>query len=144
MKPQMTQMNADKTNEIMDKMYDPNREKTYNIIGAAMAVHSELGNGFLEAVYGDALAIEFNKRGIPFAREKEIEILYKGTPINHKYYADFLCYDSIIVEIKAIEKLTNIQEAQVINYLKASNFKIGLLINFGESHLVTKRLVNRY
>ncbi len=120
----------------------PDKDKTYRVIGAAMSVHAELGMGFLEAVYGDALAIELEKRHIPFEREKAIHIMYKGQKLNHYYVADFLCYDNIIVELKAVEQLQTIHMAQVLNYLSATGFKLALLINFGEKSLKYKRIVN--
>lgn len=118
-----------------------NDEQTFEIIGAAMAVHRELGHGFLEAVYQEALAIEFTDRGIPFAREVELPILFRGQRLNTGYRADFLCFNDIIVELKALDKLTTREEAQVINYLKASGKSRGLLLNFGNRSLEQKRLV---
>ena len=116
-------------------------EQTFAIIGAAMAVHRELGHGFLEAVYQEALAIEFTDRGIPFAREVELPILFRGQRLNTGYRADFLCFDDIIVELKALDKLATREESQVINYLKASGKSRGLLLNFGNRCLEQKRLV---
>ncbi|MBZ0305993.1 MAG: GxxExxY protein [Anaerolineae bacterium] len=118
-----------------------NDEQTFEIIGAAMAVHRELGHGFLEAVYQEALAIEFTDRGMPFAREVELPILFRGQRLNTGYRADFLCFDNIIVELKALDKLTTREEAQVINYLKASGKPRGLLLNFGNRSLEQKRFV---
>ena len=120
----------------------PDKDKTYGIIGAAMSVHTELGMGFLEAVYGDALAIELERRHIPFEREKSIHIMYKGQKLNHYYVADFLCYGDIIVELKAVEQIQSVQMAQVLNYLSATGYKLALLINFGEKSLKYKRIVN--
>jgi len=116
-------------------------EQTFEIIGAAMAVHRELGHGFLEAVYQEALAIEFTDRGIPFAREVELPILFRGQRLNTGYRADFLCFDDIIIELKALDKLATREESQVINYLKASGKARGLLLNFGGRSLEQKRLV---
>ena len=99
--------------------------ETYNIRGAIFAVHHELGNGFLERVYQDALELEFQERGIPYEREKNIQVMYKGKPLGEPYRADFVCYDKIIVELKAVEKLQGIHRAQVVNYLKATGMKIG-------------------
>lgn len=107
-----------------------------------MEVHRSLGCGFLEVVYGDALELELSTRGIPFEREKQIFVEYKGMRLNHKYCADFVCYGDIIVEIKALNELSSAHHSQIINYLKATNNKIGLLINFGEQHLVYKRFAN--
>ena len=118
--------------------------ETYAIIGAAMEVHGTLGHGFLEAVYQDALECEFEIRGIPFHREYEIPVLYKGQKLSSPYRADFICYDAIIVELKAIKKLTEIEDAQVLHYLKATSFKRALLFNFASAHLEHKRLVNHY
>lgn len=117
-------------------------EKTYRIIGAAMTVHRELGPGFLESAYGDALELEFQMQGIPYEREKEIDILYKGCPIRTKYYADFLCYGDVIVELKTVERLADIHRAQIIHYLTATNIKRGLLINFKSKSQEYERFAN--
>lgn len=109
-------------------------QESYNITGAAMYVYNTLGPGFLEAVYQEALAIEFSKRGIPFQREKELKIYYDGHELKQTYRADFVCYDNIIVEIKAVGDLDNTHRSQVYNYLKATGCKLGLLYNFGHSH----------
>jgi len=106
-----------------------------------MAVHRELGHGFLEPVYQEALAIELCFHGIPYVKEPELSITYRGVALNKTYKADFVCYDSIIVELKALSSLNNDHMAQVLNYLKATNLKVGLLINFGESSLKHTRLV---
>lgn len=118
-------------------------QETYAIIGAAMEVHSILGSGFLEAVYQEALAIEFERRNIRFTREEKLEIKYKDHTLSKYYESDFICYDIIIVETKAQKEITGIDEAQVINYLKATGFKIGLVINFGAESLESKRLYRR-
>ena len=125
--------------EALKKQYD---ETTYQIIGAAMEVHRELGNGFLEAVYGDALAIEMNIRHIPFEREKKINVTYKNNIIEHYYVADFVCYGGIIVELKAVSELNKTSDSQVLNYLNATGYESGLLINFGETSLKHHRLFN--
>lgn len=117
-------------------------ERTYRIIGAAMEVHRELGCGFLEPVYQEALAIEFKMREIPYKQQQVIGIMYKGKALEKKYQPDFLCYEEVIVEIKALSALTGNEEAQVINYLKASRMEIGLLINFGTKSLEHKRFIN--
>ena len=117
------------------------KEECYKIIGAAMTVHSELKNGFLEEVYQQALAIEMRLQGIPFEREKQLEIFYKGIKLDKKYYADFYCFDKIIVELKAKSQLNNEHIAQTLNYMKATNTKVALLLNFGEPSFVYKRLV---
>ena len=119
-------------------------ERTYKIIGAAMEVHKELGSGFLEAVYQEALGKEFVDHRIPFKSQPVIEIKYKGKPLEKKYQPDYICYDEVLVEIKAISNLSGIEEAQLINYLKATGLKVGLLINFGAKSLEHKRLVFGY
>ena len=128
----MTQINADKINK---------DQETYNIIGSAMAVHNELGHGFLEAIYREALEQEFTLQGIPFSTEKKLPVYYKKHKLKTFYFSDFICYDSVIVEIKALKRLTGQEESQLINYLKASGLKSGLLINFGAKQLQYKRLV---
>ena len=114
-------------------------QETYNIIGAAMKVHSELGPGFTERVYQEALAIEFSDRGIPFEREKEIHATYKGIELEGTFVPDFICYDKIIVELKAVKELDDVHRSQAINYAKIAGFNLSLLINFGESSLVKER-----
>jgi GxxExxY protein len=120
---------------------DERDPETHVIIGAAMAVHGELGAGFLEAVYQAALAIEFTARRIIFRREAPISISYRGEPLPTAYRVDFLCFDSIIVELKAQSALTKMDHAQVINYLKASGLQRALLFNFGAPRLEYKRLI---
>lgn len=117
------------------------KEEAYKIIGAAMAVHNELGPGFLEAVYQEALAIEFSERGIPFEQEVFHPIFYHGIQLKRKFRSDFTCYDKIITETKAQSFLTNIDKAQVLNYLKITNYRLGLLINFGAGALEYERIV---
>ena len=109
------------------------KQESYAIIGAAMHVYNCLGHGFLEAVYQEALEIEFKRRGIPYAREQELKIVYDGVELKQKYKADFVCFENIIVELKAIQCLEDTHRAQVHNYLHATGFKLGLLINFGNS-----------
>ncbi len=106
-----------------------------------MAVHSELGHGFLEAVYCEALEREFAERDIPFQKEARLPISYRGHPLTICYRADFICFSSVLVELKAIQRLSSLEEAQVINYLKASGLKRAILINFGAPSLQHKRLV---
>jgi GxxExxY protein len=114
---------------------------TFAIIGAAMTVHRTLGHGFLEAVYQEALAIEFLECGIPYQREVALPITYRGKMLQTSYRADFLCYGAILVELKALQKLSGTEESQVTNYLKASRLEKSLLINFGAPSLEYKRLV---
>ncbi len=114
---------------------------TFSIIGAAMAVHKELGHGFLEAVYHEAFCWEMTAMKLPFAREVELPILYRGQTLSMRYRADFLCFGEIIVEIKALAKLTGTEESQVIHYLKASRQKRALLINFGSPRLEYRRFI---
>jgi GxxExxY protein len=116
-------------------------QKTYAIIGTAMEVHKELGNGFLEAVYQEALEREFTYQEIPHKSQPPVRIEYKGKPLKKTYEPDFICYDDVIVEIKAMDKLSSNEHAQIINYLKASRLKVGLLINFGAKSLEHKRFV---
>ena len=116
--------------------------QTYQIIGAAMAVHRELGCGFLEAVYQEALEKEFIVLKIPYEREKEIPVFYRGEKLKIFYKADFICFGNIIVELKSIKEMSTIEEAQVINYLKATKYNKALLLNFGAKSLQQKRLVH--
>lgn len=108
-------------------------QESYAINGAAMQVYKTLGIGFLEAVYQEALALEFTKRGIPFEREKELKIFYDGQQLQTAYRADFVCYGDIIVELKAVAELDDSHRSQVYNYLKATGYKLGLLYNFGHA-----------
>ena len=117
------------------------KEESYKIIGAAIEVHKELGAGFVEPVYQEALEIEFNNQNIPYYREKNLNIFYKRQKLVKHYLADFVCYENIIVELKALSELRGDHEAQLLNYLKASKMKLGLLINFGTKSLQHKRLV---
>ena len=121
------------------------KEEAYRIIGACMTVHRELGTGFLEPVYQEAFAVELATEGIPFEREAELTILYKGNPLKKKYFSDFVCYEKIIVELKALRDLLPEHEAQLFNYLKATGLQLGLLVNFGLPSLEHKRIVcSRY
>ena len=108
------------------------QNESYAIRGAAMRVYNILGSGFLEAVYQEALEIELDRRHIPYEREKELEIYYDGIKLGKKYVADFVCYDKIILELKAIKELDDSHRSQLYNYLKATGFKLGFLINFGK------------
>lgn len=109
-----------------------------------MEVHNELGHGFLESVYQDALEREFVLRDIPYVREHSISVSYKGLTLSSPYRADFLCFDSVIVELKAIKGLTPVEDAQVLHYLKATGFQRALLLNFGTPRLEYKRIVQGY
>ena len=122
----------------MDYIY---KDETYKIIGAAQEVHKELGSGFLEVVYQDALEIEFKKRSIPYHREFTLPIHYKEIKLNRNYSADFLCFDKIIIETKAVKLIVEEFYAQTMHYLKATKFKLGLIINFGEPSLKVKRII---
>jgi GxxExxY protein len=115
--------------------------RTYAIIGAAMEVHRQLGCGFLEAVYQEALELELTARGVPFRPQLPLTLSYKGQQLKCKYCADFICFDEIIVEIKALVRLTGIEEAQILNYLKATGLETGLLINFGARSLEYRRFI---
>jgi len=117
------------------------KEYSYAIIGACMEVHKYLGPGFLEVVYKDAIEIELMRTGIYFEREKKYEVMYKGNKLQHFYVADFVVEGVVILEVKAAAAVSPIFIAQTINYLKVSGNKLGLLINFGETQLMVKRLV---
>lgn len=116
--------------------------ETYEVIGAAMAVHRELGAGFLEDVYHEALMLEMSSRNIPFLHEVDLPIFYKGQLMQKIYRTDFVCFDTIIVELKALPEVGGREKAQVINYLRASNYDRGLLLNFGSDSLHYIRLFN--
>ena len=121
-----------------------NDAETYKLIGLAMKVHRELGCGFYEAVYKDAFEIELRKEGVPYEREKHIDVFYCGEKLPTYYVADFICYGSIIIEAKTIQKLTGQDESQLVNYLKATGCKRGLLFNFGNKSLEHQRMVLGY
>ncbi len=125
-------------NLLISQERDP---ETHAIIGAAMEVHRELGPGFLEPVYQEALMMEFVQRQIPAKREVALVIHYKDKELDCFYRADFICYDRIVVEIKALAQIGGNEEAQVINYLRASDHEKGLLLNFGTPSLQFRRLI---
>lgn len=119
------------------------KDEVYSIVGCAIEVHKELGFGFLEAVYQEAIELELTQRKIPFDAQMPLAILYKGQRLRKEYNADLICYGRIIVELKALERLSGREEAQLLNYLKATGYRVGLLINFGNSpKLEWKRFVN--
>jgi len=116
------------------------KEESYKIIGAAMEVHRLLGCGFVEPVYQEALEKEFTLRGIPYEREKELGINYKGYTLMKTFRADFICYDKIILELKAVKEFTDEHYAQIYNYLRASGLDLGILINFGNASIEFQRV----
>ncbi|MCL2711026.1 MAG: GxxExxY protein [Planctomycetaceae bacterium] len=111
-------------------------EESYQIRGACMEVYKEMGIGYLEAVYQECLEREFSARGIPFQSQQELVLHYKGSPLRQTYKPDFICYDKIVVEIKGVPEIHQAHKAQIINYLKATGFKLGLLVNFGAHPLI--------
>jgi len=117
------------------------KEESYEIIGICMEIHNYLGHGFSEIVYKDALEIEFRKAGIFYEREKEYEVVYKGIILPHKFYADFVISEKIILEIKGKSQIAEVDLAQAINYLKVSEDKLAIIVNFGETKLNYKRIV---
>ncbi|MFA5436526.1 MAG: GxxExxY protein [Candidatus Neomarinimicrobiota bacterium] len=117
------------------------KSESYNIIGACLEVHKKPGHRFPEAVYQEALSIEFDLRYIAYQREVALDITYKGHTLNKNYYADFLCYGKIILELKALSAINHEHEAQLLNYLKASGYKLGILVNFGEPSLKFKHMI---
>ena len=117
------------------------KQETYEIIGACMEVHKKLGAGFSEKIYKEALEIEFNHRGILFEREKQFSVEYREQKLQSYYFADFVVFNQVILEVKAVANLANAHMAQTLNYLRVSGCKVGLLINFNEDRLVYQRLV---
>lgn len=118
------------------------KNESYLIIGACMAVHKKLGSGFLESVYSEALELEFRKADVPFEREKKLPVFYDDQPLKKYFKADFVCFNAIIIELKATKYLIDADKQQTLNNLKATKFKLGLLINFGTPSLTYKRIVN--
>ncbi|HYT49523.1 MAG TPA: GxxExxY protein [Pyrinomonadaceae bacterium] len=118
-----------------------NDPRTYAIIGAAMEVHKQLGCGFLEPVYQEALTVEFSKCKIPFRREVTLPIFYEQVRLNTPYRVDFICFEEVAVELKALARLSGTEEAQLLNYLKASGHEVGLLLNFGKRSLEYRRFI---
>lgn len=116
-------------------------DESYEIVGACIEVHKNLGPGFLEAVYAEALMAEFEDRDIPYEINKELSIEYKGKRLNKKYFADFVCFDKIIIELKALDAIAPEHISQVLNYLKATKMRLGILANFGEPSFHYKRIV---
>jgi GxxExxY protein len=118
------------------------KEESYKIIGACMEVHKKLGSGFLESVYSEALELEFKKVDIPYEREKKLPVFYDDKPLKKYFKADFVCFDAIIIELKATKFLVEADHKQTINNVKATHFKLGILVNFGTPSLTHKRIVN--
>ena len=117
------------------------REETHRLIGLCMEIHRELGKGHDEVIYKDALVVELSRAGVPFDLEKKYEVAYKGVILPHHYRADFVVWDKVLFEAKAIEKLTDSHVKQVLNYLAASKLRVGLLVNFGGDSLEWKRVI---
>lgn len=117
------------------------KDEVYKIIGCCLEVHKNLGKGFTEIIYKDALEYEFKSKNILYEREKEYRINYKNIILSHSYFADFIVFDKIILEIKAIESITSSHIKQTLNYLAASKLKLGLIVNFGEDSLKYKRII---
>jgi GxxExxY protein len=115
--------------------------RTYAIIGAAMEVHKQLGCGFLEPIYQEALTIELTRRRVPFVREVKLPVFYNHIRLNTLYRVDFICFEAVAVELKALARLSGTEEAQLLNYLKASECEIGLLLNLGTPSLVYRRFI---
>ena len=118
------------------------KDESYKIIGACMKVHRELGTGFLESIYEEALKKEFFNSGIPFNNQVKLNVYYDGEKLNKFYKADFICYDKIILEIKSVSQVPNVFYSQIKNYLTATKKELGMLVNFGQSSLTYKRIIN--
>jgi len=117
------------------------KDESYNVVGAAFHVYNNLGHGFFETVYQETLKIEFQRRNIPYEREKELNIVYDGVQLKQTYKADFVCYGKIIVELKAVSELDDAHRSQVYNYLHATGYRLGLLLNFGYSDELEKERI---
>jgi GxxExxY protein len=137
---QMTQIGKGKFKKSA-QLIDKRDGQTYDIIGAAMEVHKTLGCGFLETAYQEALVEEFLMRKIPFQREVGLPIEYKGKTLQTVYRADFVCFNSVVVELRALSELSGVEQAQVINYLKATGITRGILLNFGRASLQYERYI---
>lgn len=120
------------------------KEESFNIIGACINVHKELGCGFLEPVYQEALEYEFKLCKVPYERESQLNIKYRDVFLSKFYIADYICYSKIILELKALSEISSEHEAQLINYLKATNIQLGILIKFGTTSLEYKRIPNKF
>ena len=134
------ELNTNSTNASMTDILF--KTESYKIIGACMEVHKKLGCGFLESIYSEALELEFKKANIPYEREKKLQVFYEDQFLNKYFRADFVCFNSIILELKATKYLVDTDRQQTLNNIKATNFKLGLLINFGSTSLTYKRIVN--
>lgn len=117
------------------------KEEVFKLVGFCMEIHSELGKRHDDVIYKDALVVELSRANIPFSREKNYEVTYKGVLLPHFYYADFVIWDKVLFEGKAVEKLTDAHVKQVLNYLAASKLRLGLLVNFGADSLEWKRVI---
>jgi len=117
------------------------KDECFKLVGLCMEIHRELGKGHDEVIYKDAMVVELSRANIPFSREKKYEVSYKGVILPHYYYADFVVWDRILFEAKAVEKLTDAHVKQVLNYLAASKLRLGLLVNFGGDSLEWKRII---
>ncbi|MDB5196623.1 MAG: GxxExxY protein [Flaviaesturariibacter sp.] len=117
------------------------KEESYKLIGFCMEVHRQLGMGFKEVVYKDALEIEFRNNSVSFSREKEFKIEYKGIVLSHKYFADFIVFEQIVLEVKAASAIAETFAVQTVNYLKASGLRLGIIANFGEKSFTSKRVI---
>ena len=126
--------------EVNEYYYKKN--ENYEIVGLCMEVHRILGPGLLEIVYKDALEIEFKNHKIPYTREKEYKVEYKGITLPHKFYADFVVYDDIILEVKSVKEISNDHLAQTLNYMKLADTPVGIIANFQNKSLIHKRLIN--